>query len=342
MKQYYYLNANNEQQGPVTLDELKAIITPNSMVWCEGLDNWIEASKLPELSEVNPDETVPAPQEPALPENEILGGNSQPVQSHDEVNATSGESPLKPTLRTLSLVVFGIVVVVNGLSTAISLGAGQSVSNLFNSINSPSTSSDDDNSDSSIIDWFKDLFNSSDKNTYQFEESRSETTYEEAPAEEVASEESSDYSEPYLSDDEYNLGANLAKMAASPGFAGTYNGMTASKFNNVLYKCTVSGKQIKYENGNYRLQYFFVNSAQDPSAPITGVALSYDLNYSDTSVYTVLEDFENKMDTYGFERDGESYITRSGAYVSGGHSGGRFYIYYYYPNAPEKGPAPRR
>ncbi len=53
MSQWYYL-VNNEQQGPVSSDELKELaangtITPDTHVWREGLDDWQPARMVQEL-----------------------------------------------------------------------------------------------------------------------------------------------------------------------------------------------------------------------------------------------------------------------------------------------------
>lgn len=48
--EYYYIQ-NNEQRGPVSFEELCSMdLQPNTMVWHEGLTDWQEASKLPELA----------------------------------------------------------------------------------------------------------------------------------------------------------------------------------------------------------------------------------------------------------------------------------------------------
>lgn len=50
-KTYYYSLDGGQQQGPVTLAELKSKgITRESLVWTEGMPQWQQAQTLPELS----------------------------------------------------------------------------------------------------------------------------------------------------------------------------------------------------------------------------------------------------------------------------------------------------
>lgn len=52
MRQYYIMTADG-QRGPLTIDEMKSAgLTPDTMVWYEGLDNWAKAAAVPELDPV--------------------------------------------------------------------------------------------------------------------------------------------------------------------------------------------------------------------------------------------------------------------------------------------------
>ena len=50
--QQYYLVVDEQQAGPFTLEEIAAhsSLTPESLVWKPGYDNWVAAKTLPELS----------------------------------------------------------------------------------------------------------------------------------------------------------------------------------------------------------------------------------------------------------------------------------------------------
>lgn len=59
---------NGQQVGPLSFEELRLQnLTPESMVWREGLTEWVAASSIPELSPIllaNTAETVKAPHQP--------------------------------------------------------------------------------------------------------------------------------------------------------------------------------------------------------------------------------------------------------------------------------------
>jgi len=53
METAYYMIIDGQQAGPFVREELKCHnIKPESMVWREGLENWVAASALPELAEL--------------------------------------------------------------------------------------------------------------------------------------------------------------------------------------------------------------------------------------------------------------------------------------------------
>lgn len=45
---YYYL-AGNQQQGPYSLEQIRTLVQPTTLVWREGMATWAEAYTLPEL-----------------------------------------------------------------------------------------------------------------------------------------------------------------------------------------------------------------------------------------------------------------------------------------------------
>lgn len=51
MNNYFYLDATNKQQGPITPDKFAACgVTRSTMVWRSGMDEWQRAEELPELN----------------------------------------------------------------------------------------------------------------------------------------------------------------------------------------------------------------------------------------------------------------------------------------------------
>lgn len=52
MDRYYYLGPEGRQMGPYSFSELRSRITPETIVWREGMDDWAPASTVPELAEL--------------------------------------------------------------------------------------------------------------------------------------------------------------------------------------------------------------------------------------------------------------------------------------------------
>ncbi|MBR1800105.1 MAG: CD225/dispanin family protein [Bacteroidaceae bacterium] len=71
MDRYFYLNSNNEQSGPVSPADFNRYgITETTMIWKQGMPNWMRAGQIPELSQY----FRPTPPQPAGGNN--YGGNS--------------------------------------------------------------------------------------------------------------------------------------------------------------------------------------------------------------------------------------------------------------------------
>ena len=102
-REYYYLEGN-EQRGPVGIDQLKSVgLTPDTMVWTEGMDDWKPAKEVEELTNL-----LKAP--PPAPST-----STAPVQVE---NFTSGIKP--PNYWLLSLlcyvaIFFEIVSAIQGM-----------------------------------------------------------------------------------------------------------------------------------------------------------------------------------------------------------------------------------
>lgn len=53
MTQYFYIDANGAQVGPVNKSALSSsVISRNTMVWCQGLADWTPAGQVPDLSDI--------------------------------------------------------------------------------------------------------------------------------------------------------------------------------------------------------------------------------------------------------------------------------------------------
>jgi len=54
-QQYFYIDTNQQQQGPVAVNELiKFGVSRNTMVWKQGMNNWQPVGTLPELAGMFP------------------------------------------------------------------------------------------------------------------------------------------------------------------------------------------------------------------------------------------------------------------------------------------------
>jgi hypothetical protein len=72
MRKYYYL-ADQDRVGPLTLEEMRLVegLTPETLVWCEGMPEWLPAGELPELSVIFMPPPPPPPSS-AVPPPPIL------------------------------------------------------------------------------------------------------------------------------------------------------------------------------------------------------------------------------------------------------------------------------
>lgn len=81
MKSYYYVSPQGKQVGPIPMDQLlKCGVTRKTLVWCEGMTNWREAEKVPELHALIaqiPPQNIP-PQPPPQSSNYASASNIQP------------------------------------------------------------------------------------------------------------------------------------------------------------------------------------------------------------------------------------------------------------------------
>lgn len=47
---YYYIDQAGQRQGPLEPENLRGIITPNTLVWTSGMANWLPAGQVGELA----------------------------------------------------------------------------------------------------------------------------------------------------------------------------------------------------------------------------------------------------------------------------------------------------
>ena len=51
MQDYFYLDSHNQQRGPVSPSRFAELgVTPQTLVWCNGMADWAPAGSVAELS----------------------------------------------------------------------------------------------------------------------------------------------------------------------------------------------------------------------------------------------------------------------------------------------------
>lgn len=429
MAEFYYLNNNNEQQGPVSKDVLKNTIKPETLVWRAGLSNWVPADSLDELKDLFlpahaapvAEETAPVAEEtvieekpaPKAEETEIeeKPALEEPVTAKPEPEAEEAVIEEKPALEVpvaakpapvapvakpapaapaapVAAKPAPAAPVAAKPAPAAPVAAKPTPAAPVKAVPAPAkpapaapvktvpTSKPTTVPTSAVqqpkksnkklyiiggivggilllviigivgtaIWWYTAQKNLDDYNYSTDTEEVVYNDYEEqveeaAPAEEVRKG-FEEVDMPHAG--QFNMGIELANMAAGEHFVGTYKGMTVGDFDDISYKLTKAGKQMKYDRDGYRYQFFFDGSVTDDSSTITGVAVSTDLTGQPASKYDLVTDFEDVFEEMTLSKSGNNYITDIGSYVSCGYVGSRFYVYYYYENAPDKSPAPRK
>ena len=93
---YYYLDADMRQVGPVSLDDLVASgVTGDTMVWHEGLEEWTKAGNLPEVVKAMERKARPAtPEKSQAPESP--GAPEKPESPEKPEHPESPEKPAAP------------------------------------------------------------------------------------------------------------------------------------------------------------------------------------------------------------------------------------------------------
>lgn len=61
---FYYVDAAGKRQGPFGINQLRGLISPNTLVWTKGMTGWVPAGQIPALAQIFP---VPTPAPSAVP-----------------------------------------------------------------------------------------------------------------------------------------------------------------------------------------------------------------------------------------------------------------------------------
>ena len=108
---YFYIDENNEQAGPLAIEDLQNVITSKTLVWKKGQADWLKAEDVPELESIV---KVEAP--PPIPQPVQIVDVPKPVETGAE---EVSYQPMKPdTNLTMAIlctlfccVPFGVVAI---------------------------------------------------------------------------------------------------------------------------------------------------------------------------------------------------------------------------------------
>lgn len=108
---YFYIDENNEQAGPLAIEDLQNVITSKTLVWKKGQADWLKAEDVPELESIA---KVEAP--PPIPQPVQIVDVPKPVETGAE---EVSYQPMKPdTNLTMAIlctlfccVPFGVVAI---------------------------------------------------------------------------------------------------------------------------------------------------------------------------------------------------------------------------------------
>ena len=101
MKQYYYVDGNNQQQGPIDAAQLPAFgVTTKTLVWCEGMANWQAAGEIPELASffaaMQPGTPAQPQMQPGTPAQPQMQPQAQPQVQPQTMNINNFQQTQQP------------------------------------------------------------------------------------------------------------------------------------------------------------------------------------------------------------------------------------------------------
>lgn len=124
MKQYYIIR-NEQQAGPYTLEELATMgITPDTVVWTEGMTDWAPAREVSELNSLfaSNAQTPPSYHSPAYGASAAPQYNSAPQYNRapeyhgaPQYNKPAEQPPMPPTYLAWSIAVTILCCLVGGI-----------------------------------------------------------------------------------------------------------------------------------------------------------------------------------------------------------------------------------
>lgn len=97
MKQYYYVDGNNQQQGPIDAAQLPSFgVTAKTLVWCEGMANWQVAGEIPELASLFAAKQPEIPVQPQMQPGTQAQPQMQPQVQPQTMNINNFQQTQQP------------------------------------------------------------------------------------------------------------------------------------------------------------------------------------------------------------------------------------------------------
>lgn len=97
MKQYYYVDGNNQQQGPIDAAQLPSFgVTAKTLVWCEGMANWQVAGEIPELASLFAAKQPEIPVQPQMQPGTPAQPQMQPQVQPQTMNINNFQQTQQP------------------------------------------------------------------------------------------------------------------------------------------------------------------------------------------------------------------------------------------------------
>ncbi len=313
MEKRYYFVQGGKPYGPIAVSDFQRYgIDGQTLVFTKGMANWTRAADVPELSHLF------APKPPvfaATPPTSPTPPGTPPPYDSTSSNGIEEEEPKS----TKPYVIVGVIAAIVLIALLV-----------FFIFFYPKNKA---HSEGENYDW---------DSVAQVDSTAFVDSVADYPADTVWTSEvepSDSYEDDY--EPSYGgYGSQLANMALGGTFFGISEGATGDEIRS--YGGSVMGEQRKATLDGWKLQIFFDGNAGASYSVVTGIAASRDMSGTGQSVYEACHEFDEQMGRYCSQTSNGSYITSSGCYASSGYVGSKFYVYFYFPNAPQKDPAPCR
>lgn len=97
MSQYYFLNQQNQQIGPIEKEQLiKTGITADTLVWTQGMAQWTPAGKVTDLAPM----FIPTPPPPVSSMPPVPPPPVTPASNHENRQTIAPQQPFNPNFGT--------------------------------------------------------------------------------------------------------------------------------------------------------------------------------------------------------------------------------------------------